>query len=573
MLNRRKTSLIILAAMLLAFAALVLALLRQKCLFVDDSQHIPAGYAYLVTRDFRLNQEHPPLIKLVSALGLLPLKPQLPFDSPGWEKAAEPGDPDDGSSEFAPAFFERNADRFETIAFWGRAPVVVVPLLMAVAVWWFARALFGELAGVIAALLLLSEPNVIGNATLVQDDLAAALMLLLFVISLRHYVKQPSLIRAALLGVVLGLALLTKYSLVVLVPACLIAMIAHAIFLYARRRRLALRRPELPIIVTMLCAYLILIAGYAFRVDWIDEDEAAMIAEWLHLSGHFSESFQALLLHLPIVLPKYFMSGIEIVLHDTREGRPAFLFGEVSSRGWWYYFPAAFALKTTLPFLVATVGGLAWSIWRVVRGRWLDGLYVVLPPLLYLAMSMTSHLNIGLRHALPIFPFFAIAAAGAIAAVTQRVIWRGVKWRDLAVAAVIGWSVALAVLIYPNYLTHFNALAGGTAGGWKRLSDSNVETGQEVKALAAYLKARGETTVAALCIGVDFLRYYGIKKCSLPCDAAAAGLSEPPKYVAIGPWYLEEVDVTPEQKAAIDPFRQRQPEAMVGNSIFVYRIQ
>src|SRR2546423_969430 len=510
MLNRRKTSLVILAAMLVVFAALVLALLKQKCLFVDDSQHIPAGYSYLVTRDFRLNQEHPPLIKLVSALGLIALKPQLPLDSPGWEKAAEPGDPDDGSSEFALAFFACNAERFAAIAFWGRVPVVVVPLLLAVAVWWFARTLFGELAGILAALLLLSEPNIIGNATLVQDDLAAALMLLVFVISLRHYFKQPTLRRAALLGSVLGLALLTKYSLVVLAPVCLLAMMAHAILLFARRRWPAGRRPELPIIVTMLCAYLILIAGYAFRVDWIDEDEAAMAAEWLHLSGHFSESFQALLLHLPVMLPKYFLSGIEIVRQDTQGGRPAFLLGEVSSRGWWYYFPVAFALKTTLPFLLVTVGGLAWSIWRIVRRRWLDGLYVVLPPLLYLALSMTSHLNIGVRHALPIFPFFAIAGAGALAAITRRALWRGLQWGHLIVTAALVWSVALAALSYPNYLTHFNVLAGGPADGWKRLSDSNVETGQEVSALADYLKQHGSNTVAALCIGVDFLRYYDI---------------------------------------------------------------
>src|SRR5256714_970189 len=510
MLNRRKTSLVILAAMLVVFAALVLALLKQKCLFVDDSQHIPAGYSYLVTRDFRLNQEHPPLIKLVSALGLIALKPQLPLDSPGWEKAAEPGDPDDGSSEFAPAFFARNAERFAAIAFWGRVPVVVVPLLLAVAVWWFARTLFGELAGILAALLLLSEPNIIGNATLVQDDLAAALMLLVFVISLRHYFKQPTLRRAALLGSVLGLALLTKYSLVVLAPVCLLAMMAHAILLFARRRWPAGRRPELPIIVTMLCAYLILIAGYAFRVDWIDEDEAAMAAEWLHLSGHFSESFQALLLHLPVMLPKYFLSGIEIVLQGTHGGRPAFLLGEVSSRGWRYYFPVAFALKTTLPFLLVTVGGLAWSIWRIVRRRWLDGLYVVLPPLLYLALSMTSHLNIGVRHALPIFPFFAIAGAGALAAITRRALWRGLQWGHLIVTAALVWSVALAALSYPNYLTHFNVLAGGPADGREPLSEFHAETRAERNRLAHQLKQNVSNKVPALCIGVDFLRYYDI---------------------------------------------------------------
>ena len=561
--------------MSVAFAVIVVTLLKQKSLFIDDAQHMPAGYSYLITRDFRLNQEHPPLVKLASGLGLSVVKPELPLDSPAWEKAAEPGDPDDGTSEFAEAFFERNANRFEAVAFWGRLPLVIFPLLMAAAAWWFARELFGEPAGVVAAALLLAEPNVIGNATLVQDDLAAALMLLVFVIALRHYFRRPGLLRAALLGITLGLALLVKHSLLVLVPACLAAMTAHAVFVYARRRETSRRRLELPIILTMLCAYLVFIAGYAFQVDWISEDDAAMVAGWLPLSGRLAESFQALLLHLPILLPKYFLAGLDLVLRDTRQGRPAFLFGEVSARGWWYYFPVALALKTAPPFLIASLGGLAWSIRRIINRRWRDGLYVVLPPLLYLALSMTSRLNIGVRHVLPVFPFFAIAGAGALASVTERAVWRRIRWRDLSVAAVLAWSLMLAALVYPNYLTYFGPLAGGTSGGWRRLSDSNVETGQEVKALAEYLKRRGVTSVAGLCIGGEFLRFYGVSYCPLPCgaDEDDDAPSEPPPYAAIGAWYLQEVDVTPEQKAAIDQFRERQPEAMVGHSIFVYRIR
>src|ERR1051325_11955411 len=86
----------LLTAMLLAFLIVSLLLLSQKGLFIDDSMHLPAGYSYLLTRDYRLNQEHPPLIKLLSGLGLWRLDPQFPFDSPGWRQAATPEDPEDG---------------------------------------------------------------------------------------------------------------------------------------------------------------------------------------------------------------------------------------------------------------------------------------------------------------------------------------------------------------------------------------------------------------------------------------------------------------------------------------------
>jgi len=86
----------LLAGILLVFLAVLLLLLSEKGLFIDDSMHMPAGYSYLLTHDYRLNQEHPPLIKLLSGLGVWRLHPAFPFDWPGWQQAATPEDPDDG---------------------------------------------------------------------------------------------------------------------------------------------------------------------------------------------------------------------------------------------------------------------------------------------------------------------------------------------------------------------------------------------------------------------------------------------------------------------------------------------
>jgi len=133
----------LLGGMLSAFMLVSLSLLSQKGLFIDDSMHIPAGYSYLLTHDYRLNQEHPPLIKLLSGLGIWKLHPRFPFESPGWQQAATPGDPEDGMVKIEEAFFETNAKDFERIAFDGRLPMLVIPLLLLIAVWWFTRQLFG----------------------------------------------------------------------------------------------------------------------------------------------------------------------------------------------------------------------------------------------------------------------------------------------------------------------------------------------------------------------------------------------------------------------------------------------
>jgi hypothetical protein len=569
----------LLTAILLAYSAVFLLLLSQKGLFIDDSMHIPAGYSYLLTHDYRLNQEHPPLIKLLSGLGVWKLHPQFPFESPGWQQASTPGDPKDGMEQIEEAFFEKNAKQFESIAFYGRLPVLLVSLLLLLSVWWFTRQLFGPIPALIAVFLMATEPNVIGNSTVVQNDIAAALALLLFVVALKKFLTDGRAISPLLLGGALGIALVTKYSLIVLVPVSFAIVIICTIWRFMKKRS-SLFSVVLSLFLVFITAYFLLIAFYAFQVDRLDASESSRIASWFYLSGSTAEAFKRFFISLPLMLPRYFVYGVDMVVQDSREGRPAFLLSQVSETGWWYYFPVAFALKTTVPFLLASICGFVWALYQVLRRKRYVLLYVVLPGVLYLALTMTSHLNIGVRHVLPMFPFVAIAAAGFISALIEF----GLKRRRilglaLAVIALVP-GLAIALLTFPNYLTYFSPLAGGTDRGWQKLSDSNVETGQEIKTLSKYLKDRGQNRVTGIMVGGEFLKFYGIQLDDFPgwyadddSEDSEDGETEKvdTEYVAIGAWYLSEIDLSDEQKQIIEPYRRQKPEAMVGNSIFVFR--
>jgi len=559
--------------MLLAFLVVSLLLLSQKGLFIDDSMHMPAGYSYLLTHDYRLNQEHPPLIKLLSGAGLWKLHPQFPFESPGWQQAATPEDPEDGMEKVEEAFFEKNAKQFEQIAFYGRLPVLVIPLLLLLAVWWLARQSFGPIPALIAVFLIGTEPNIIGNSIVVQNDIASALALLFFVIALKKVLTDTTAKSAVVLGLALGLALVTKYSLIVLLPVTFAIMIIWTIWQLIRERK-SFVLSSLLIFVT---AYLILIAFYAFHIDRIDANESSKIAGWFYLTGKTAGVFQRFLMWLPPMLPRYFVYGIDMVVQDSREGRPAFLLGHVSDTGWWYYFPVAFALKTTIPFLLASICGLVWAVVEVLKNKRYLVLYVLLPGILYLALTMISHLNIGVRHLLPMFPFVAITGAGFISALVAFGLKRK---RSLGVAiAVIVLAPCLLIPIFsfPNYLTYFSPLAGGVDRGWQTLSDSNVETGQEVKTLARYLKTHGQNRVTGIMVGGEFLKFYGVDLEDFPgWDADEDPEDNEPEpaeteYVTIGSWYLSEVDLTAKQEEIIDLYKDQKPEAMVGNSIFVFR--
>ena len=251
------------------------------------------------------------------------------------------------------------------------------------------------------------------------------------------------------------------------------------------------------------------------------------------------------------------------------------MLGQVSDTGWWYYFPIAFALKTTIPFLLASIGGLVWAVIEVIKRKRFVLLYTLLPSVLYLGFTLTSHLDIGVRHLLPMFPFVAITGAGFLAMLINLA-KQCDKRLGIALAIVLlGPSLAIAIVTFPNYLTYFNPLAGGMDHGWEKLSDSNVETGQEVKPLAKYLKARGQNRVTGVMVGGEFLRFYGVALedfAGWEEDDNDQGSSEPDTdYVAIGAWYLSEVDLTDKQKEIIDAYRKQKPEAMVGGSIFVFR--
>lgn len=595
----RVTETTLLMAMLIAFLIVSLLLLSRKGLFIDDSMHMPAGYSYLLTHDYRLNQEHPPLIKLLSGLGLWRLQPQFPFDPPGWQQAVTPEDPDDGMTKIEEAFFAANAKQFEQIAWYGRLPVLITPLLLLVAVWCFTRGLFGPVPALIAVCLLATEPNIIGNSIVVQNDVASALALVLFVMAVKGFlsagvVLSPRfLLRTVMLGLALGLGLVTKYSLVVLVPVTFVIVIAWAISQLIRRKS-RLSSLALCLLLVFLTAYLVLIAFYSFHVNGIDTDESSKIASWFYLTGNTAEAFKRFLIWWPPLLPRYFVYGIDMVVQDSREGRPAFLLGQVSDTGWWYYFPVAFALKTTIPFLLASIGGLVWSIVHLIRRRRYSVLYVVLPALLYLGLTMTSHLNIGVRHLLPMFPFAAIAAAGLVSAVLEFAFRRrgrpATTFIVIVTVVALAPSILIAVSTFPNYVTYFSPLAGGTAHGWQKLSDSNVETGQEVKPLAAWLKAHGENRVTGVMVGGEFLKFYGVgleefagwededSEDQSNEDSEDTGSDDQnnvsnvdTRYVAIGAWYLSEIDLTDKQKEIIDVYKLRKPEAMVGNSIFVFR--
>jgi hypothetical protein len=560
------------ASLLLVMAVNMFAAISHKGITNDEIVHIPAGYYHLVAGDFQLNNEHPPLIKMWAALPLLLIQPN---ESPP-TAAERQGTFNSLTWSYEHRFWQKNQSQFERILFWTRAMMIALTLALGLLIFFYARSLFGSRAGVIALALFTLEPTVLAHGRIVHTDLPAALVFLFFFFVLRIYLQARTTRNALLLGLASGLALLTKFSMIVLLPV--LACLALLGFGFAPRFSESRKRILLQVVIVVCLVWVMVNAGYRFQrppvvpgdVQWVEARSPDAFGEWMTFFQLGSR-----------ILPTYYLFGQYNVMLHNRDGHATSLLGQYGTRGWWYYFPVAFALKTSLPFLIVTLAALAWMFWRLFGKRDARILWLLVPIAMYAALSMSSHINIGIRHFLPVYPFLFIAG-GVVLDRLLRIRYP----RHLAIGLVVlafGWMSAEAFRVYPDYLPYMNQLASAHPHWWY-LSDSNVEWGEDGRALAEYLHARGETeVVGAVSGGWGSLGQYGITYHDI---FPKPGVPVPDtRYVAIGASFLngstnlilEDENgnaISDEQRVNyLDAYRTRQPEAVLGNSIYVYRMK
>ena len=534
----------------------------------DEFIHIPSGHRYLVERDFTLNPEHPPLAKLLASLPLLLVSVQS-LPSAERNNHAFAG----FNVHYSSQFWELNISRWQQIVFWSRVPMVILTLALGVLIFISGKTFFGMRAALFSVALFTLEPTMLAHGWVVHTDIPAAFAYLLFFLILGRYWLSPTLGRAMWLGVATGVALLMKFSLVIVAPIFLGALVYGAV----RRGSLGISRARqiAQSILPAFCAGLIVNAAYFFqRPKLVQQDAIWVLAtagnpasgEWLLNMFNWGSK----------ILPTYYLFGIYSVYIHNHQGHPASLLGDYGSSGWWYYFPAAFVLKTSLPFLLLTVAAVRWALWTALIKREKVLISILAFVALYLAMAMTSRINIGVRHLAPIFPFLFLLGGVFLDHFLKTSL---AKRKTILVAFMLASMVFVAVRAYPDYLSFMNSLKLDKPA-WQLLSDSNVEWGQDTGAMARYVHAKGETTITAA-LSAGWLKPHGIHVVDYPPPDLQ---SSPTRYVAIGAASLNGSSVREDLKDATGaPLTEEQrvnyfakyrglaPEKVFGNSIYLYR--
>jgi Dolichyl-phosphate-mannose-protein mannosyltransferase len=471
-----------------ALAALLLLILATELVFtarresqtVDEGIHIYAGYRYWCG-DYGINPEHPPLAKLLATIPLLLDRPKNPGPVCG-------SDNSDKSGNFAEGrqfLYSNDAHRIlaET-----RSSIGVFPLLLALLVFVAARRMFGGWAGLLAMLFVVFEPTIIGHGTLVTTDLAETCCYFAAVYAFYRYTEQRTNLRLIIAGIAAGFALAAKHSGILLLPALVLLAAAD---LWSRRRKAAdemshggrelkmqLVRQGAALAVIVTIAFVTLWGFYRFRHAprppgyEMSESLSSFIQDGVQYRHAHGVMLTRVIPLLAYLLPKSYVYGMADIAIDNSVGRTSYVFGRLYTTGKWFYFPAAFVVKATvgfLLFLLLTIPAAGY-LWREKKR---ETLFLLIPAIFFLAMSMTSKLNFGIRHLLPIFPLLIVLVTGAACYLASRNrVWL------YAVFLFAALHCASSLRAFPYYLSYSNEAFGGPQQTYRYLLDSNSDWAQ-----------------------------------------------------------------------------------------------
>lgn len=606
MVQRRKlrVSPSTLAAVLMGVhASLLLVGMRWNFVTYDEAAHIPAGISNWETGDFTLYRANPPLYRMLAALPVMLSRPYTAYTHADHKPGAR--------SEFTVGqdFAEVNASNYFDLVCLARLPGVAWSLLGAVVIYLWCRDLYGGWAGCLGVALWAFDPTVLAFAGVVTSDIPAAVAGLVATYVFWRYLRSGSWQLALWSGLLLGIALLTKFTVLVLYAAWPLIALLH--FLGRRngdsrvegRGRSTTGASDAAasgwaIFILSLC---VINLGYFCRdtcrrlgdFPFVSEalagpPSASEPAPW---GNRFRGTWTG---SLVVPVPADYLLGIDVQKKDFEVGMPAYLAGEWRDRGWWYYYLYALAVKEPLGTLLLVLWALALTLARhPSSARWWDEASLLLPAAaIFILVSSHTGINQHMRYVLPALPFIAVTT-GKLA----HFLSPGHRLaRGLAIFLLV-WSAFSSLRVFPHSLSYFNEAAGGPERGQDHLVDSNIDWGQDLLALRDWCRAHPEARPFGLAMfhSLD-PRIFGIEYHLPPLGpvsqewdgdetetpAEPAQLGPQPGYYAVSVNFLRGTQINAptgrggwtyiDRHDAFTYFQSFRPIARAGYSIYIYHI-
>ncbi len=527
---------------------------------MDELAHIPAGYGYVRFLDYRLNPEHPPLIKALAALPLLFEGLNFPTQSSAWQKDVN------GQWEMGTKFLYESGNDADRIIQSSRIAPLLITLLLALFIYIWSRELIGRWWALVPVFLFALSPNILAHGHYVTTDVAAAFGIFIATYYLIKYLLHPSKKHLLYAGLAFGIAQLLKFSAVLLIPFFIFIVIIF--YLWKGRNNFkhnpffrGLGKFLMQIMRALYALLGIFVIGFAvvylvyfvftlnYPIQKQVSDTRLILASFADgpdptgetcnpTSGVSLQRHTRCLADLdikwagnPVLRPfAQYILGVLMVMQRSSGGNTAYFLGEVSASGWWYYFPVVFILKEPLPSLILITFAFLLGLWSILKrlktkssklkalGDYiatnLAEFSMVSFVIFYWIYSIKSPLNIGMRHIFPTLPFIYILSASAIkkwasiGSFHGETLWEKIKtgfsllfrasFKIILLGAIVIWYVAEAFIAYPNFISYFNEFGGGKENGYKYVTDSNYDWGQDLKRLKEWIDQQNKVCTLIL---------------------------------------------------------------------------
>ena len=527
----------------------------------DEAHHLFDGYTVWKFHDYRLNPEVPPFIKMTAAVPLLGMDLKVP--------------PDQGRPNQTEAFLDGKAfvwgNGGDRVLFPARMMCAGFALALGLLIYLWAEEMFGFAAGIFALAMFCFDPNVLANGAMVTTDVGAAFCFVAAMYSFYRYCRKPGWVRLAVAGVALGLALSAKYTGLFLLPMLVLVVVAEGAM--ARDWRVLGRRVGALVLVGFV-AWVVVWGFYGFRYKAAPNglDINPPLAKYLTQMHNQRDAKLLRAMAKVKVLPEGYIWGLENT-KETEWDDPSYFWGKVWRHGNWEYFPVALLIKSTLAFLIlVALVPLAW-MWGL-RGRVREMVFLLVPVGVYLAVSMSSDMDIGARHLLPVWAFLYVL----VGAVAMVLLDRDVRW-GYVLGVLLCWQVVTSVRVSPAYMAYGNESWGGPAKVDRYLGDANTDWGQQLKAVKAYLDERKITNCwfAYFPDGSIDPEDYGIHCKHLPTTDLLYWMDVPTPTppvidgtVLISAGDLEGIEFGDGKLNPYDSFKSVEPTAVIQHGVYVY---
>ncbi|NTV41511.1 MAG: hypothetical protein HGA61_04560 [Candidatus Moranbacteria bacterium] len=504
----------IVAGIITFFAVVSILNANNDSATFDEVAHIPAGYSYVSQHDTRLNPEHPPLIKDLAGLPLLFLNLNFDTTQPFWTGDL-PGAWDEGQWVAGRHLLYEAGNNADQIIFWSRFPIVLLSILLGLFLFKWGKEIAGTSAGIFALTLYAFDPNILGHNHFVTTDLGVAAFLTFAFYYFLKFLKNPSWKNIFLGGLFLGLLLVSKFSSIVVLPIFGLTLTVYALAKNNRngkndwkKRLLNLGKYLLKAVAVFVVAAMVVWVVYKVNNFAMPKEAFDTTVDFFFTkeNGNLKTNITNDVLHKlndsSFTRPwATYLFGPAWMVKRVVGGNGAYFMGQVGN-GFVAYFPIVFLIKETIPFLFLSLFALGYGLKQILKS-FLEfkkipnkiafffrnsvveySLFAFI--LLYAYLSIQGGLNIGFRHLFPILPF-------AYLLITKKVFEfaRGKKLKHGHILAttfsvLILWQIGTAISAYPNYTSYFNETIGGSENGYKYVTDSNTDWGQDLKRLKAW---------------------------------------------------------------------------------------